>query len=69
MVLCRYLRWKGRAEDLRRGEPLQEVFVRNAVPYSCLQTTMPWGPDDELAAPEACDGSRPCYGAMSVRSS
>lgn len=63
MHLCRYLRWKGYAHDATELAEFELTFARNQVPYSCLHTCQPWGPDDDLAAPERCDDSRPCYEA------
>ncbi len=63
MHLCRYLRWKGYAPDAAELAEFELTFARNQVPYSCLHTCQPWGPDDDLAAPERCDDSRPCYEA------
>jgi hypothetical protein len=60
--LCRSLRWKswyGSRWDTR--EQLLEDLLRGDVPYSCLHTCRPWGPDDALAAPEACQPGRACF--------
>lgn len=62
MTLCRWLRWKtlyGR-ETLTEAE-LSELVARNDVPYSCLKTCEAWGPDGDVAAPEACGGDRACF--------
>ncbi|MEZ4451672.1 MAG: hypothetical protein R3B09_19555 [Nannocystaceae bacterium] len=61
MQLCRFLRWK---DPAREGASLDEVvaaFARNRVHYGCLRTCQPWGPDDELAAPECCNDARGCF--------
>lgn len=50
MKLCRFLRWKG-VHDVRTEQELRAAFARNEVPYSCLKTCQPWGPDEALAAP------------------
>ena len=60
MDLCKYLRWKGHSRDSDVAE-LNFTFARNQVTYSCLRTCQPWGPDDELAAPEGCHAGRPCH--------
>jgi len=61
MLICRNLRWKGFARDAEDLDEFHHTFARNQVPYSCLRTCQPWGPDDELAAPECCNDSRPCF--------
>lgn len=61
MQICNFLRWKGHTRDIAELGEVQLTFARNQVPYTCLQTCQPWGPDDELAAPECCNDSRPCY--------
>lgn len=61
MELCRNLRWKSISRDLDDPDELVGAFVRNSVPYTCLQTCRSWGPDDELAAPELCHGERVCF--------
>jgi hypothetical protein len=60
MKLCRFLRWKG-VHDVRTEQELIAAFARNEVPYSCLKTCQPWGPDEALAVPEDCDISRECF--------
>ena len=62
MQLCRSLRWKSwyGAESFTEASLLEQV-VKNEIPYSCLRTCQPWGPDDAPAAPECCDASRPCF--------
>lgn len=59
--VCRYLRWKDPARDGATLEEQHAAFTRNRVPYECLRTCQPFGPDDELAAPECCNDARPCY--------
>lgn len=61
MELCSKLRWKGFSREIEGVDELALVFARNHVQYSCLTTCQPWGPDDELAAPECCNGARPCF--------
>jgi hypothetical protein len=51
MDLCKFLRWKGRTSAQRVDAELLAVFEANAVPYSCLRTCHPWGPDDHRDAP------------------
>ena len=66
MQVCRFLRWK---DPAREGADLEEVvasFARNRVPFGCLRTCQPWGPDDELAAPECCNDARGCYQASAL---
>ena len=57
---CHFLRWKGHDRAAGPGER-SFAFARNQVPYTCLRTCQPFGPDDEPAAPECCDDARPCY--------
>lgn len=64
--ICQFLRWKGHSREAAPGE-MRFAFARNQVPYTCLRTCQPWGPDDEPAAPEGCDGSRPCFEAIPLR--
>lgn len=62
MDFCRHLRWKGFYG--RRWASEKELQAELAVvdaPFSCLRTCQAWGPDDEVAAPETCDGERPCF--------
>ncbi|MGB1274437.1 MAG: hypothetical protein ACPG77_01705 [Nannocystaceae bacterium] len=61
MELCKMLRWKGFSRDAAELDAFEFVFARNQVQYSCLRTCQPWGPDDELTAPECCNSSRSCY--------
>ena len=62
MELCRFLRWKSYyALEVVTPSALAEQVSRNEVPYSCLRTCQSWGPDDEVAAPEACGSDRPCF--------
>ncbi len=62
MELCRYLRWKGYYGRDWEGEAgLQEALDVNDVPFSCLKTCEPWGPDDSPAAPDTCGSHRGCY--------
>lgn len=61
MELCRYLRWK--TFSRASGDPQQvwESLIRSQVPFQCLRTCQPWGPDDEVASPECCNGGRTCF--------
>ena len=60
--LCRSLRWKGiYGRDTMTEAELRGLFELNEVPYSCLLTAQPWGPDDAVAAPERCCSSRACF--------
>lgn len=62
MRLCANLRWKtfyGARWDTR--EEMLEDLLRGDVPYSCLQTCLPWGPDQDAAVPEHCQPDRPCF--------
>lgn len=61
MQLCRNLRWKSITRDLEDPAEVLAAFVRNQVPYTCLETCRAWGPDDELAVPELCHSERACF--------
>lgn len=64
MELCRYLRWKSfYGQDWENEAHLMAVLQRNEVPYHCLQTCRPWGPDDQAALPEGCGSHRECFEA------
>jgi hypothetical protein len=64
--LCRHLRWKSHARDSEDPHEIRESAARSRVPFSCLKTCRPWGPDDELAAPELCCSDRACFDADRV---
>ncbi len=59
--LCRSLRGQSISRDLDDPGEIAAAFARNHVPYSCLKTCQPWGPDDDVAAPELCTRDRGCY--------
>ena len=62
MQLCRFLRWKGCFDrPLGTEAALREVLQLNDVPYECLHTCRPWGPDDDVAALERCQPERSCF--------
>ncbi len=65
MTLCQSLRWKGYREDVREPGRVQEVFAMNMVPYSCVKTCQPFGPDGGPAAPETCGSRRRCFAPLS----
>ncbi|MFN7972935.1 MAG: hypothetical protein U0166_11390 [Acidobacteriota bacterium] len=62
MSVCQCLRWKGYHRALQ-PEEIELAFQRNHVPYTCLHTGQPWGPDGDVAAPEACASGRDCFEA------
>jgi hypothetical protein len=64
--ICQLLRWKGYDREAAVSER-EFAFARNQVPYTCLRTCQPWGPDDEPALPEGCDAGRSCYAAPVLR--
>jgi hypothetical protein len=64
--ICQMLRWKGYDREAPTAER-QFAFTRNQVPYTCLRTCQPWGPDDEPAVPEGCDAGRSCFAAPTLR--
>lgn len=60
--LCAMLRWKtyyGSRWDTR--EAMLDDLLRGDVPYSCLRTCQPFGPDDDAAVPERCQPGRGCF--------
>ena len=62
MDLCAWMRNKallGRA--VITDAELELVYVRSDSPFSCNRTCQPWGPDDDLAAPETCTSARACF--------
>ena len=61
LELCRSLRWKSYTRDAEEPGEFHRTFARNNVPYTCLRTCQPWGPDEELAIPEGCNSARPCF--------
>ena len=65
MKLCRFLRWKGHHPEITEDE-IRLAFMRNNVPFSCLQTCQAFGPDGDVAAPEACEPNRSCYRASKL---
>lgn len=69
--LCRHLRWKSATREIADAEAIGFAFARNQVPYTCLHTCQPWGPDDELVVPELCHSQRNCFepSALTKRSS
>ncbi len=66
--ICALLRWKGHHGEAELGER-RFAFARNQVPYTCLKTCQPFGPDDGPAVPEGCDDSRACYVGPALRDS
>lgn len=65
MTMCRWLRWKGvHARDWQRPDDLQATLERWDVPFSCLRTTEPCGPDGDLVEPESCGAHRTCFEAL-----
>lgn len=61
--LCRHLRWKSQSRDDDDPRWIFESLARNQVPFECLHTCHPWGPDDDLVAPERCGPTRTCFEA------
>lgn len=61
MKPCRNLRWKGARDDRLAQRDLEAIFLRNEVPYTCLQTCQSFGPDGDLVAPERCGAGRRCH--------
>ena len=62
MDLCRSLRWKALygLNSLSMDELLALVEA-NDVPYGCLRSCEPWGPDGAPATPERCQPGRSCF--------
>jgi hypothetical protein len=62
MELCKSLRWKGfHSRDWSSPEELIARLVQPEVPFSCLRTCQPWGPDDGPSAPGDCASHRSCF--------
>lgn len=60
--LCRFLRWKGwYGNDTFTEAEFADHVARNEVPYSCLLSAQPWGPDDDACTPERCGSGRSCF--------
>ncbi len=60
--LCRRLRWKGRhGTDAVTPEWVAEAYARNEVPWTCLSTAHPWGPDEAPVDPYRCTSARACF--------
>lgn len=62
MRLCAHLRWPGYygARWETREAMIADVLGATA-PYSCARSCQPFGPDDDVAAPERCDPDRSCF--------
>jgi hypothetical protein len=58
---CRKLRWKTFRED--EGDPARVLaaFNHGHCVFTCVRTAQCVGEDGNLAAPEACNGSRACF--------
>jgi len=61
MDLCRHLRWKTFSREEADPSAVFESLSRDMVPYSCLKTLQPWGPDDDVVAPDCCCSGRACF--------
>lgn len=62
MELCRFLRWKGvYGRTWTQEEELAAAYELNDVPYTCLHTCEPWGPDDQPAELGTCQRARACF--------
>lgn len=62
MQLCHSLRWKSwYGSEAFTEATLSAQFRSNEVPYTCLRTCQPWGPDDGPALPESCGSFRSCF--------
>jgi len=60
--LCRSIRWKSwYAFASFTPEDLARVWEANEVPYECLRTCRPWGPDEDPCAIERCQPGRECF--------
>jgi len=66
--VCDMLRWKGHHREAEGGER-RFAFARNQVPYTCLKTCQPFGPDDGPAVPEGCGEERSCFEGPPLRDS
>lgn len=59
--LCKYLRWKSHSRDTGNPAAILDSLLRQQVPFSCLHTCQPFGPDDDIVAPELCCSARTCF--------
>jgi hypothetical protein len=66
LELCKHLRWKSFTRDVEGPGEFHLTFARNNVPYSCLRTCQPWGPDEDMAIPEGCNSERTCFEASPI---
>jgi hypothetical protein len=56
------MRWKGYyGRPSFSAEELAQAYTANEVPYTCLKSGQPWGPDDDVCAPERCGAGRTCF--------
>lgn len=64
MKICRFMRWKGLYGQAHLDDAtLLADAMRAGVPFSCLHTCQPWGPDEDIATPERCTPERGCFEA------
>lgn len=59
--LCKHLRWKSHSRDSGSPAAILESLQRQQVPFSCLHTCQPFGPDDDIVAPDLCCSERSCF--------
>lgn len=59
--LCKNLRWKSHSRDSGDPAAILESLRRQQVPFDCLSTCQPWGPDDDIVSPGACGKERTCF--------
>ena len=58
---CRKLRWKSYAVDQESPQLMHQVMTASTCTFSCLDTQLPYGVDDQVTAPETCTQGRVCY--------
>ncbi len=62
MQLCRNLRWKGYyGQHWPTPDDLALALTLSDAQFSCLRSCQAWGPDDQLADPDACQPGRGCF--------
>ncbi|NOY28094.1 MAG: hypothetical protein GXP62_19690 [Oligoflexia bacterium] len=65
--LCDHLQCKAlMGRRFRSSQDLETAMMHSDSQFTCLHTTQPWGPDQDLCAPEYCQPGRACF-AMSAR--
>lgn len=60
--LCDHLQCKAlMGHRFRSSQDLETAMTLSDSQFTCLHTTEPWGPDQDLCAPERCQPGRACF--------